>query len=756
MPLSALPSRRPWLLPLVSLLTIAAVVLALVLGVDYDRRLASAQASVEAQRRVSALLSTLQDAQLGQRGYLLTSRDEYLEPYRTARRDLPAGFAAVRAAAGDDPGQRARLDRFEGAALALLEELSQTIALHRDGRTASALATVRSDAGRGLMETAREAAGAMLAREAELLAARNREIARRGPALAGVVLLLAFASLATLALSLRSARREAAQLRGAVDERTRELAAANDLNELVLQSATDFAIIATDPGGLIVRWNTGAERLFGWTAREMTGDTAERFFTPEDRAEGRVATEMRLSRDEGRASDERWHMRADGSRFWASGEMQPLKGADGVLLGHLKIVRDRTAERLEKERLEQDLALQFDRRQAAEGQVRQLQKMEGLGQLTAGIAHDFNNMLAVVIGAVDMARRRLPDVDAKVATLLDAASDGAQRAAALTKRLLAFSRQQPLAPSVLNINALVGGMSEILHRTLGETVRIETVLAGGLWNVHADPNELENILLNLAVNARDAMPVGGRLTIETGNAHLDDEYARANADVTAGQFVLLSVSDTGQGMPRDVLDRAFDPFFTTKGPGKGTGLGLSQLYDFARQSGGHAKIYSEEGHGTAVKLYLPRHYGADRPAAPQAPEPARDVPRGDPSTVILVVEDEERVRLVSVEALRELGYTVRHAPCGADALRMVKEQRDFTLLFTDIVMPGMTGRELADAAQAVRPDLKVLYTTGYTRNAVVHGGTIDPGVAFLPKPFTVEQLATKVAAVLAGGGVNRR
>jgi len=383
-------------------------------------------------------------------------------------------------------------------------------------------------------------------------------------------------------------------------------------------------------------------------------------------------------------------------------------------------------------------------REASEAQVRQLQKIESLGQLTGGIAHDFNNMLTIIIGSLDLARRKLSDRDPAVARLMDQAMEGAKRAATLTARLLAFSRQAPLSPEVIDVNKLVSNMSELFRRTLGEQVKIETVLAGGLWPTNVDKSQMENALLNLAVNARDAMNEGGGgLTIETANTHLDEDYARANSDTKAGQYVMLAVSDTGGGMSPEVVAKAFDPFFTTKSVGKGTGVGLSQVYGFIKQSGGHAKIYSEEGRGTTVKLYLPRAVGAE--ATKAAPVPVvESIPAGTREELILVVEDEAQVRHLSVEALRDLGYSVRHACNGTEALEVLEQQPGIKLLFTDIVMPGMTGRELADQATAARPDLKVLYTTGYTRNAVVHNGTLDAGVAFLQKPFTIEKLAAKV------------
>jgi CheY-like chemotaxis protein len=322
--------------------------------------------------------------------------------------------------------------------------------------------------------------------------------------------------------------------------------------------------------------------------------------------------------------------------------------------------------------------------------------MQAIGQLTGGIAHDFNNMLAIVIGSLEMARRRLAGTEnTAVLKAIDSAAEGANRAALLTARLLAFSRQQPLEPSVFDANKLVAGMSELLRRSLGETIELEAVLSGGLWRAFADPAQLESALVNLAVNARDAMSAGGKLTIETANAELDDRYAAAQSEVAAGQYVMISVTDTGVGMPPGVIERAFDPFFTTKGPGKGTGLGLSQVFGFVKQSAGHVKIYSERGHGTTVKIYLPRSSSPAAEAEVERPQPQRD---GAADKTILVVEDEAAVRDMTVAALRELGYTVIPAASPKEALRQINSRTDIALLLTDIVLPEMNGRQLAEIA----------------------------------------------------------
>ena len=385
-------------------------------------------------------------------------------------------------------------------------------------------------------------------------------------------------------------------------------------------------------------------------------------------------------------------------------------------------------------------------REALATQVHQMQKMEAVGQLTGGIAHDFNNMNAVVMSAISLCRRRLARGETDIGSLLDAAMDAAQRSAALTTRLLAFSRQQQLLPEVLDPSQFVSDMTELLRRTLGENIEIEAVLGGGLWRASTDPSQLENAILNLCVNARDAMPKGGRLTLETANVSLDDAYARANIDVAAGQYVMIAITDNGAGMSPEVIERAFEPFYTTKPLGEGTGLGLSQVFGFVKQSGGNLKIYSELGKGTTIKIYLPRYTG-DNKAAP-AGEPHTLVPRGRVGEIVLVVEDQKRLREVTVAGLRELGYTIIHAHDGASALLKFDQHPEIDCLFTDIVMPGMSGRQLADEARRRRPNLKVLYTTGYARESVIHNQSLAQGVSFLPKPYSLDDLALKLRAVL--------
>jgi PAS domain S-box-containing protein len=714
----------------------------------------------------------------------------------------------------------------------------------------------------------------------------------------------------------------------------------------IVDGATDTAIISTNRDGEVTSWNSGAERILGWAEEEMIGLTLDRIFTSEGQQSREFAREIEDAISKGRGGgEEGWRVRKDGSRFWAVGELTPIRTRDGAIVGFTKILRDRTEQQQAEEEVRQDrrtlevlnraasaLALETDRhrlvqivtdagveltgaqfgvffhnvpnesgesyrlftvsgaplegfskfpmpgnadvlaptfagtavvrsaditqdprygrnasgRGMPEGQLpvrsylavpvisragtvlggllfghpsvgvfserseralvglsseaaiamdnvelsqaalkeiedrkraeealrvfnaslehqiterthqlrineealRQSQKMEVVGQLTGGVAHDFNNLLQIIMGNLDTARRGMSEASPRVKRALETAANGARRAASLTQRLLAFSRRQPLNPKPIDLNALVAGMSDLLHRTLGEVTDVLNVQGAGLWRIEADATELESAILNLALNARDAMPRGGRLTIETANADIDQGYSALRAEVLPGQYVVISVSDTGTGMSEDARSRAFEPFFTTKPVGEGTGLGLSQVYGFVKQSGGHVKIYSELGQGTCVKIYLPRLNDTARDTAPAA---ELSTPEAAPQETILVVEDDDDVRAYSVEILRDLGYRVIEAHDGPSALRLLERQFRVDLLFTDVVLPGgMTGAQVAAQARGIKPTLKVLFTTGYARNAIVHHGRLDQGVQLITKPFGISDLATRVRGVLDG------
>ena len=498
---------------------------------------------------------------------------------------------------------------------------------------------------------------------------------------------------------------------------------------LLIDAVTDYAIFMLDPLGNVVSWNSGAQRIKGYERGEIVGQHFSRFYTEADRTAGLPAQALARAADGGKFEMEGWRLRKDGTRFWANVVITAIRDESGALIGFAKITRDLTERRASEERL------------------RQAQKMEAVGQLTGGIAHDFNNLLTVVTGNIESLRRRLAERnEPALERLASAAQRGAERGALLIHRLLAFSRSQPLEPKPVSVNNLITGMSDMLRRTLGETILIENVLAGGLWTTFVDPTELESALLNLAINARDAMPDGGKLTIEAANVFLDEPYA-ADAEIPPGQYVGIFVSDSGTGMAPEVSGKAFEPFFTTKGVGEGTGLGLSQVYGFIKQSGGHVKIYSEVGAGTTVKLYLPRHL---EPSARETNPVAQAAPQGRGET-ILVVEDDPDVRSFTIEMLRELGYIVLATTDAQSALRMLDAHREIALLFTDVGLPGgMNGRQLADEALRRRAHLKVLFTSGYARNAIVHHGRLDPGVELLSKPFTFAMLGARIRRLLDG------
>jgi signal transduction histidine kinase len=572
--------------------------------------------SLEVRAQLTHVLSLVQSAETGQRGYLLTSRDLYLGPYQMALEQLPATLDRLRDLVGDNPQQLANLSRLHQLVDEKLDELRNTVAEFKAGHNDVALSIVNNDRGFRLMQEVRASIGEMQSAEDNLYIQRQ----------------------------------SAAEQSGAL-----------------LQIGVAAALVLIGAVGFLV------------------------------------------------------------SRFTRES------------VAALTATRDRL------EISNQQLLEQVSRREAAESQLRQAQKMEALGQLTGGIAHDFNNMLGVIMGAHDLALRRLKKGDLSIERFLNAAAVATERAATLTQRLLAFARQQPLSPQPLDANKMIGQMSDLLDSTLGEQIRIEIVAAARLWTVHADSQQLENAVLNIAINARDAMPDGGKLTIETANAHLDDAYCRDNPEVHPGQYAMIAISDTGMGMPPEVAARAFDPFFTTKSAGKGTGLGLSQVYGFVKQSQGHIKVYSEPGAGTTVKIYLPRLIGDAKEIIPKSLEPIRT---GDRSEIVLVVEDDALMRRLAAEALHELGYTVFESENAANALAILDRVADVKLLFTDVVMPDVNGKKLADEAVRRRPGLKVIFTTGYTANAVVHGGVLDQGVHFISKPFALDRLAAIVRSVL--------
>jgi len=511
---------------------------------------------------------------------------------------------------------------------------------------------------------------------------------------------------------------------------------ASKLHEMLIQSVVDYAIFMLDTEGNVVTWNPGAERIKGYSAAEIIGRNFARFYTPEDRDAGLPQAALKTAAGIGRFAAEGWRVRKDGSRFWAMVVIDPVRD-DGRLIGFAKVTRDMTEPR------EAQLALEQAREQLA-----QSFKMEAIGQLTGGLAHDFNNLLTGITGSLDLiearlAQGRLTDLERYLATAKGAAS----RAAALTHRLLAFARRQTLDPQPTDVNRLITNMVDMLQRTVGPAIKVESVLSANLWPTLCDANQLETAILNLCINARDAMPGGGRITVETANARIDDECARAR-DMQAGQYTTVRITDTGTGMTPDVIARAFDPFYTTKPVGQGTGLGLSMVYGFARQSGGQVRLYSKVGAGTTVRLDLPRHWG-EASAAEDCRHAEPAPPRARAGETVLLVDDEPSIRMLIAEVLGDLGYQAIEAADAASGLKVLNSDVRVDLLITDVGLPnGMNGRQMADAARASRPGLKVLFITGYAENAAIGKGHLLPGMHVMTKPFAMDRLAVRIQSII--------
>jgi PAS domain S-box-containing protein len=511
-------------------------------------------------------------------------------------------------------------------------------------------------------------------------------------------------------------------MRADISEKTAALEREIKEHTRIFETSPDL-ILVTDREGNFLRVSPSSLPILGYRPEAMIGRSAADFIFPADldptRGEMRAARRGKVMRNfetrylhkDGRAVTLTW------TGVWLDPEHQ-----------HFFIGRDVTDQKL------------------AEQQLRQAQKMEAVGQLTGGIAHDFNNMLTVITGTIEILAEAVADKP-QLAAIAELITEAADRGAELTSRLLAFARKQPLTPRETDVNALIVGSAKLLRPSLGEHVEIETRLEEQAWPALVDPTQLTTALVNLAVNARDAMPNGGKLTLETANVVLDESYAGSHADVQAGPYVMLAVSDTGTGIPEAIREKVFEPFFSTKDAGKGTGLGLSMVYGFVKQSGGHIKIYSEEGHGTTIKLYLPR---ASKHADRLAQATSSSAIHGGKET-ILVVEDDAMVRSYVTAQLHSLGYTILSADKATEALALIDQGAAFDLLFTDVIMPGpMNGSQLAQEAARRRAPLKVLFTSGYTENALMHHQRLDPGVFLLPKPYRKADLARMVRLALGG------
>ena len=677
-----------------------------------------------------ALDRAMQEAVRGQHGYLITGDDVHLATYRNGTHKVPVLIATLARLTANNPQQGRRLSELERGITVELAQLERGVEARERAGSSAALEIVQTNVGRDAMAAISSLIESMITTENALLTqrlARAAEATRSstysalvGGAVAFAVMLL---GIVLTLVTFRNADRLGAERR-ASEQRFR----------LFVDGAADHALFMLDPQGRIVDWNAGAQRLKGYAADEITGQHFSRFFTEEDQKAGLPQHVLQVAAREGKFVAEGWRVRKDGSRFYASTVVTALHDAKGQLIGFAKIARDVTERAQHQEALEQ-----------ARAALAQSQKMEALGQLTGGMAHDFNNILHVIKNAIEIVQARVPALDPSAVKYLEMAKRNADRAAGVTRRLLAFARRQPLDPKAISPNNLIQNISDLLRHAVGEGIDIEIVLGAGVWAIAADTNQLETAILNLAVNSRDAMQRSGKLTIETANTFLDESYVATHPYVKPGQYVMMAVSDTGVGMTKEVVARAFEPFFTTKEPGHGTGLGLSQVFGFVKQSGGHVTIYSEPGEGTTVKLYLPRHGTKDAALLVEA-QPVLQAASGE---TVLVVEDDDDVRVFAGEMLEELGYRVVTAPDAATALKMFEKQPDIDLLFTDIGLPnGMNGRQLADEVLRRRPQMPVLFTTAYAHNAIVHHGRLDPGVNLIVKPFTRAELANKVRLAL--------
>jgi len=708
-----LTANRLVLLAAVPLFLILAVVTYLTIQFAANEREAQGwvRHTYQVIEQFNLVLSDAQDAETGQRGFLLTRKPEFLEPYQTGRSRVAADLATFRQLTSDNPDQQRRAGRLERLVHERFSAFDNTLQQADNGEALIAALV----AGRQRMDALRQEIAGGVAEERRLLAIRDQgrrdvENLEIGFAIGAAVLTLGILLLAaallvrnnvSLAAAEKARANEAAILQATLETVREGIAYFTSDGLLCAFNARFFSLLDLPP------------ELAAMTARlpafqkleTMRAAAAHIFEPPAPGEQGSDTTHI----------------------VWADRELDIYKAAvttGGFIIG----VVDVTA------------------RLRAEALARQSQKMEAIGHLTGGVAHDFNNLLQIISANLDLAAAG-PTVqaDPRLRERMQSAVEAVARGSRLTGQLLAFARRQALAPKSVDLGRVIRDMSDMLRRTLGENIEVETVIAGGLWNTLVDPNQVENTVLNLAINARDAMPDGGKLTLEVGNAFLDDAYAAAHAEVTPGQYVMLAVSDTGTGMTPEVLTRVFEPFFTTKPEGKGTGLGLAQAFGFTKQTGGHIKIYSEVGEGTTIKLYLPRTRRET-----DALDAARGAPAEGGSERILVVEDDAGVRTAVVDMLTDLGYRVSHADNAERALEVLKSEAP-DLIFTDVVMPGiLSTREFTRLAQEMHPGVHILYTSGYTQNAIVHNGRLDDDALLLSKPYRKDELARKLRSVFAG------
>ncbi|MDR3509994.1 MAG: CHASE3 domain-containing protein [Caulobacteraceae bacterium] len=722
--------RRLLVIPLGLLLILAAIAALLASSELISARKSRGwvRHSYQVIETTQTLFSDVQDVESGVRGYMASGDPRFLDHFYEGMGAAPRDSQKLIDLTQDNPEQSQRAHRLVDLVKQRMAIAAMRVNLARQGRQAEAR-TVQFAAGKTSMEQARQVKAELTAAEERLLALRTAQADRAewesfvvAMTVAGLATIGVTYSMITMALTNRRLAHEIDERRAAEDARRESEAryraifanSADYLYVIDVRGEDDFRMAEVNPA---------YERATGGTTLRLRGVDV-RLMSEEPRSSALVAHLRRVVAS-GKPTFSRDKVKLPGGeRVWES-VMVPVRNAAGEVDRIVGSSRDVTE------------------REEAQAQLRRAQRMEAVGHLTGGVAHDFNNLLQVIRGNLELLVSQIDDREQSLQRARNALH-GADRAAQLTRQLLAFARRQPLEPKVINLGRLVTDMAEMLRRTLGEAIEVETVIAGGLWNTLADPAQVESAILNLAINARDAMGPGGRLTIEITNSVLDEEYARREADIEPGQYVLLAVSDTGHGMSPETMSKVFEPFFTTKGEEKGTGLGLSMVYGFVKQSQGHIQIYSEVGQGTTVKIYLPR----SRQAEPVS-EPAPSGSLRGRSEVILVVEDDDLVRTAVVGMLRDLGYSCLHVADAAAGLEVLRQGVKIDLLFTDVVMPGpVKSRDLATEAQRLRPGLPVLFTSGYTDNAIVHHGRLMSGVQLISKPYAREDLARRLRGLL--------
>jgi PAS domain S-box-containing protein len=715
---------------------------------------ASAEHAQDVRFETDRLLLLLRESETGQRGYLLTGDDDFLKPYDRAVQLAPISISHLRQLTSDNPNQQRRLDRLQPLTKKRLDILQHNIT-NRQIKGKSSINVAAIITGKAVMEQIEKLAAAIIEEETEIYHARSDHGERQARFAIAALLLGLLLSTAAIMFMFHLMSREIARRRLAESEmkdmnatleqkvaaRTMELQNETVIRreaEEKLQKSTTFqdAVIEHVPAGLFVKdakehrfvlQNRFNLELLGFERDEMIGKNDYDFF-PKEQADGFIARDRKvlISRQVIVTPEEPIATRYKGTRLLRTTKV-PVLDKNGEPLYLLGFCEDITE------------------RKAIEQQLRQAVKMEAVGQLTGGIAHDFNNLLGVIIGNLDLMIERIKP-EKPVKDLIDEALAGALRGAELVQRLLAFSRKQPLQPAAIDLNERLPEIAKMLRRTLGENIELKLNCGDDLWPALADASQTDEAILNLAINARDAMPNGGALTIETVNVRLDEDYASQQVEVTAGNYVMLAISDTGTGMEREVLERAFEPFFSTKGVGKGSGLGLSMVYGFVKQTGGHVKIYSEVGFGTTVKIYLPR---AEAKHHADAKAESVEAAAAKGHEFILVVEDNDHMRAVTLKQMADLGYRTLEAENAKMALSILDEHPEIDLLFTDVIMPGgMTGCELAREVKKRRPDLKILLTSGYTQQAVANGCHDLKGLELLHKPFRKRDLAMKLRQTL--------